>query len=84
MDPQDLASIVERDRRAAIAMAGTGVTIRHLTCIHMPSDELCFSLFDAPSEEALRNAHERAGIGFERIVEAVQVPSPPGSPRGTS
>jgi hypothetical protein len=42
----------------------------------MPSDELCFSLFDAPSEDAVRRAHEDAGIGFERIVEAVQVSSP--------
>jgi len=41
----------------------------------VPSDESCFSLFEAPSEEAVRRVHEQAGIGFERIVEAVQVTS---------
>lgn len=70
-----LVSIVERDRLAATTMAADGLAIRHLSCIHVPSDESLFSLFDAPSAEAVRRVHERAGIGFERIVEAVQVTS---------
>ena len=69
----ELAAAVDRDRRAAAGMSAAGVPVRHLSTIYVPSDESCFCLFDAPSAEALRQAHERAGIGFERIVEAVQV-----------
>jgi len=74
----DLVPIAERDRRAAASMAGTGVAVRHLTCIHVPSDEFCYSLFAAASAEDVRRAHERAGIGFDRIVEAIQVTSTEG------
>ncbi len=72
---EDLAAIVERDRGAAAEMFRHGVAVRHVTCIHVPSDESCFSLFEAPSEDAVRRVHEQAGIGFERIVEAVHVTS---------
>ena|SRR5215468_4553299 len=72
--PGELAAAVERDRRAAAGMTAAGTPIRHLSTIYVPSDESCFSLFDAPSADALREAQERAGIGFERIVEAVELP----------
>ena len=70
----ELAAAVDRDRRAAAGMTAAGIPVRHLFTIYVPSDESCFSLFDAPSADALRQAQERAGIGFERIVEAVQLP----------
>jgi len=70
----ELAGAVDRDQRAAEAMTAAGVPVRHLSTIYVPSDESCFSLFDAPSADALRQAQERAGIGFERIVEALQLP----------
>jgi hypothetical protein len=70
----ELAAAVDRDRQAAEGMTAAGVPTRHLSTIYVPSDESCFSLFDAPSADALRQAQERAGIGFERIVEAVQLP----------
>ena len=70
----ELAAAVDHDQRAAAGMTAAGVPVRHLSTIYVPSDESCFSLFDAPSADALRLAQERAGIGFERIVEAVQLP----------
>src|SRR5438093_9971852 len=70
----EVAAAVDHDRRAAERMTAVGVPARHLSTIHIPSDESCFSLFDAPSADALRQAHERAGIDYERIVEAVQMP----------
>ncbi|HEX8857896.1 MAG TPA: nickel-binding protein [Actinomycetes bacterium] len=78
VDPSELAAAVDRDRRAAEGMTAAGIPVRHLSTIHIPSDESCLCLFDAPSIDALREAQERAGIGFERIVEAVLVP--PGRP----
>ena len=74
--PGELAAAVERDRRAAAGMTAAGIPVRHLSTIYVPSDESCFSLFDAPSADALREAQEHAGIGFERIVEAVELPPP--------
>jgi hypothetical protein len=70
----ELAATVDHDQRAAEGMTAAGIPVRHLSTIYVPSDESCFSLFDAPSADALREAQERAGIGFERIVEAVQLP----------
>jgi Nickel responsive protein SCO4226-like len=70
----ELAAAVDHDQRAAEGMTAAGIPVRHLSTIYVPSDESCFSLFDAPSADALREAQERAGIGFERIVEAVQLP----------
>ena len=71
---RELAAAVDRDRRAAAGMTAAGVPVRHLSTIYVPSDESCFCLFDAPSADALQEVQERAGIGFERIVEAVQMP----------
>ena len=73
--PGELTAAAERDRRTAAGMTAAGVPVRHLCTIYVPSDESCFSLFDAPSPGALREAQERAGIGFERIVEAVELPA---------
>jgi hypothetical protein len=74
VSPKELAAAVARDRRAAAGMTAAGIPVRHLSTIHIPTDESCLCLFDAPSADALREAHERAGIDYERIVEAVLVP----------
>jgi hypothetical protein len=47
--------------------------IRYLAVTLVPSDELCYCLFEAPSIEAVRRAHELAQISCERIVEALHV-----------
>jgi hypothetical protein len=70
----EVAAAVDRDRRAAEAMRVGGIPVRHVYTIYVPSDESCFCLFEAPSVDALREAQERAGIGFERIVDAIQMP----------
>jgi hypothetical protein len=71
--PEQLASLLDEVRRAARTMTEAGVPIRLVESLHLPSDETCFSLFDAPSEEALAETHRRAGISFDRIVPAVHV-----------
>jgi Protein of unknown function (DUF4242) len=64
--------VVATARSAAEEMARTGTAIRYLRSIFVPTDETCFHLFDAPSAELVREASERAGLGPERIVEAIQ------------
>ena len=51
--------------------SGTGV--RHLRTTYLCEDELCFSLFEAPSLDALRRANELGDLPYERITEAVDV-----------
>jgi len=59
-----------RARAAAEELAGDGTPVRYLRSIFVPGDELCFLLYEGPSAEAVGEAARRAGITFERIVEA--------------
>ena len=64
-----------RERRARSAADElTRVSFDH--SIHVPEDETCFFVFDAPSSTDALLAAERAGLGPIRIVEAVSS-SPP-------
>jgi len=59
-----------RERRARSAAEElTRVSFDH--SIHVPEDELCFFVFDAPSSEDALLVAERAELGPIRIVEAV-------------
>ena len=56
-----------------------GMRVRYLGSTIVPGDEACFCQFDGPSEAAVAEANTRAGVPFDRIVEAVTVPAPDGS-----
>jgi hypothetical protein len=63
-----------RERRARSAAD----ELTHVTfdrSIHVPEDETCFFVFDAPSSEEALLAAERAQLGPIRVVEAVSSPS---------
>jgi hypothetical protein len=45
--------------------------VRYVDTTYLPGDETVLHLFDAPSAEALDKAGRRAGLQFERIVQAV-------------
>lgn len=62
-------------KRAAAAELVEGLPVRHLRTIILPGDETCLHLFEAPSAEAVRVACRRAGIRFDRLVEAAEIPS---------
>ena len=62
-----------QDRLVALRMSAAGVTLRYLGAIYVPADETCFSLFEGPSIEAVRQANDAAGSAFVRIVEAVDL-----------
>ncbi len=54
-------------------MAQEGVPVRYLRSTFVPGEEKCFCLFDGPSPEAVKEANERAGLPFERILEAMPI-----------
>ncbi len=57
----------ERARLTARGAQG----VRYVDTTYLPGDETVMHLFDAPSAEALDEAGRRAGMQFERIVQAV-------------
>jgi hypothetical protein len=70
----DAGERIARERRARsvteeLARRGTGVRFDHM--IHVPEDEICFFVFDAPSSRDAALAAQLAELGPFRIVEAV-------------
>jgi Nickel responsive protein SCO4226-like len=61
----------ERARRAAEQLTWQGTSVRFLRTVFVPEDETCFYLYEAASEEAVREAADRAQLRIERIVEAI-------------
>jgi hypothetical protein len=80
-----LAEIVKTAKTAARQTGDSPGAIRYLAVTLVPGDELCYCLFEAPTIEAVRQAHDLARIPCERIVEAFHAtaraladgPSPP-------
>jgi hypothetical protein len=69
--PGERSSREQRARSAAEELALESVGVRFDHSIHVPEDELCFFVFDAPSGRDALLAAERAGLDPLRVVEAV-------------
>jgi hypothetical protein len=67
----ELAARERRARSAAEALTRERTRVRFERSIHVPEDELCFFLFDAPSATDAALAAERAGLEPIRVVEAI-------------
>ena len=67
-----LAATADRAREAALALAAEGRSIRFLRFTFLPTDELCFLVFDADAPAGVGEAANRAALEVERIVEAVE------------
>ena len=62
----------ERRARSAAEELTQGTTrVRFERSIHLPEDEICFFVFDAPSGRDAALAAQRAEIDAIRVVEAV-------------
>ena len=63
-----------RERRATAAaeqLTRGRTRVRFERSIHVPEDEICFFLFDAPSSRDAALAAQRAGLDPFRVVEVV-------------
>jgi hypothetical protein len=60
-----------RARSAAEGLTREGTSVGFERAIHVPEDEVCFFVFDAPSALDAERAAERAGLDALRVVEAV-------------
>jgi hypothetical protein len=59
-----------RARSAAAELTQEDVPVSFERSIHVPEDELCFFVFDAPSGSIAALVAERAGLEAIRVVEA--------------
>ena len=60
-----------RVREAAVAMGGEGRAVRYLRSTIVPADEALLCVFEAGSEELVREVFARAGVPFERLSVAI-------------
>ena len=60
----------QRARSAATELTQEGTSVRFDRSIHVPEDEICFFVFDAPSGSEAALAAERAELDPIRVVEA--------------
>jgi hypothetical protein len=63
-----------RERRAGSAaeeLTAERTPVRFERSIHVPEDEICFFVFDAPSGRDAAVVAQRAGLDPLRVVEAV-------------
>ena len=59
-----------RARSAAEELTRERTRVRFDRSIHIPEDEICFYVFDAPSAREAALAAQRAGLDPLRVVEA--------------
>ena len=61
----------QRARSAAEQMTGEGTRVCFERSIHVPEDEICFYVVEAPSARHAAYVAERAGLEPIRVVEAI-------------
>jgi hypothetical protein len=68
-----LRDAVGRAAAEAVAMTEEGTPVRYLGSTFVPGEEACFCRFEACDADAVRQANERAGLPYWRIVNAVLI-----------
>lgn len=71
--PEGFRATAGRLRSVAATMTSGGTPIRYRQAILVPSDEAAFCMFEAASIDVITQLYRRAGIAFDRIVDALEV-----------
>jgi hypothetical protein len=64
----------QRARSTAEELTRERTLVRFDRSIHVPEDEICFFVFDAPSGQVAALAAQRAELDPFRVVEAISSP----------
>ena len=75
LDQRRLVRMLGKLGPATQALRAEGTRVRYLGSTIVPGDDACFCQFEGASEAAVAEANERAGVPFNRIVEAIAVPT---------
>jgi len=73
--PDQLAAAAVAAKKTSAEADAHGTPVRYLRSTFVPGEEKCFCLFEGPSAAAVQEVNERAGLPFERIVEALHIAS---------
>ena len=73
--PDELAAAAARCKATTAEMTTEGTPVRYLRSTFVPGEEKCYCLFEGQTEEAVRQANERAEVPLERIKEAMHIAS---------
>lgn len=68
-----LLEALNRGRQVMEEMSAEGTRVSDLNSTLIPDEEVVFSVYQAPSVNAVRQFNERAGIPVSRIVEAIVI-----------
>ncbi len=70
-----LTAAAGRAKATTAQMTEEGTPVRYLRSTFVPGEDKCFCLFEGPSEDAVKEANERAEIPYQRVVEAAHIAS---------
>jgi hypothetical protein len=73
IDRQAVESTARRTRAAAAELKSRGRRIHYVGALLVPGDEVVFYLFAATSLGPVREASQRAGVEFERVLESIPI-----------
>ncbi|MBP2446923.1 DUF4242 domain-containing protein [Rhizobium leguminosarum] len=71
--PDQLSAAASRAKHVTAEMTSQGKPVRYLRSTFVPSEERSFCLFDASSEQDVKEANERAEIPLLRITEVKHI-----------
>lgn len=74
LDAARLRRAALRIRDTTVQMEREGKRVRYVRSMVIPVDEFFMCIFEAASEELVREAYARAGMAFERISAADSEP----------
>jgi hypothetical protein len=73
---EGFAAAAELVRSSAAEICAEGASLRFLHSTLVPGDEAAFCVFEAASSELVEDAYARAGVPFQRIVDALEMSRP--------
>ena len=73
---EELAAAQKRAIQSGMELTAQGKQVRYIRSTFVPGEHKCMCLFEAPNEDNVRAANERAEIPFTRIVRAEDLTPP--------
>jgi hypothetical protein len=71
--PEQLLDTARRAKAASAEMTAEGTRLTYLSATLLSGDDTCYCLFQRTSEQAVKQANDRAGIPYERVIPAVHL-----------
>ena len=70
---EDLAATQKAAIDTAKQMTNSGENVSYIRSTFAPEDGRCMCLFEGESEEQVRNLNDKAGLPYNRVVQALDL-----------